>query len=110
LRTFYRQKGVLQVGERVRAYQTKLGLQPTTVRGLDLKYSCVFCTPQGKLNFHWKCIMEPWTVLPYIVMCERAHMRQPNHTAALQNAVDKVLPDYRQRKAWLRVHGAGMDL
>jgi len=34
----------------------------------------------------------------------------PNHTAAFWNEVDKVLPDYRERKEWLRVNGAGMDL
>jgi predicted metal-dependent hydrolase len=80
------------------------------VRGLDFKYHCVFCTPQVKLNFHWECIVAPLSVLDYIVMRELAHMRQPNHTAAFQNAVDRVLPDHRERKPWLRVHGAGMDL
>jgi predicted metal-dependent hydrolase len=41
---------------------------------------------------------------------ELAHLLHPNHTAAFWNDVDKVLPDYHERKAWLRVHGAGMDL
>jgi hypothetical protein len=27
-----------------------------------------------------------------------------------QNEVDKVMPDYGERKEWLRVNGAGMDL
>jgi predicted metal-dependent hydrolase len=65
---------VLRIGERVHAYQTKLGWQPTTVRGLDFKDHCVFCTPQGKLNLHWKCIMAPLTVLDYIVMRELAYI------------------------------------
>jgi predicted metal-dependent hydrolase len=26
------------------------------------------------------------------------------------NEVDKVMPDYRERKEWLRQRGAGMDI
>ena len=34
----------------------------------------------------------------------------PNHTAAFWNEVDKVIPDYGERKEWLRVNGAGMEV
>jgi predicted metal-dependent hydrolase len=101
---------VQRLGERVRAYQTKLGVQPNTVRVLELKYRWASCSAQGRLNFHWKCMMAPLTVLDYIIVHELAHMLHRNHTAAFWNAVDKVLPDYRERKAWLRVNGAGMEL
>jgi hypothetical protein len=54
-------------------------------------------------------MMAPLTVLDYIIVHELAHMLHRSHTAAFWNAVDKVLPDYRERKAWLRVNGAGME-
>jgi predicted metal-dependent hydrolase len=109
-RAFYRQKGVQRIGERVWAYQTKLGVQPNTVRVIELKYRWASCSAQGRLNFHWKCMMAPLTVLDYIIVHELAHMLHANHSASFWNAVDKVLPDYRERKAWLRVNGAGMEL
>ena len=34
----------------------------------------------------------------------------PNHTRAFWNQIDKILPDYQERKEWLRVNRAGMDL
>ena len=37
-------------------------------------------------------------------------LRYLNHTKAFWNQVDKVLPDYRDRKEWLRLNGAGMNL
>jgi predicted metal-dependent hydrolase len=49
-------------------------------------------------------------MLDYIVVHELAHLIYPNHTTAFWNEVDKVMPNYRDRKEWLRVHGAGMDL
>ena len=54
--------------------------------------------------------MAPPTVLDYIVVHELAHLIFPNHTKEFWNEVDKVMPDYAERKEWLRVHGAGMSL
>ncbi len=32
-----------------------------------------------------------------------------NHTDAFWNEMDKVMPDDRKRKTWLRKHRAGLD-
>jgi predicted metal-dependent hydrolase len=107
---FYRQKGKKRIGERVEHYQRRLGAEPKTVRIIDLKNRWASCSPDGNLNFHWKCMMAPPTVLDYIVVHELAHLLHPNHTAVFWNEVDKVMPDYPERKRWLRVNGAGMNL
>ena len=91
-------------------YQDRMGVQPKAVRIIELKNRWASCSPGGNLNFHWKCMMAPPTVLDYIVVHELAHLIHPNHTKAFWNEVDKVMPDYRERKEWLRVNGAGMDL
>jgi len=108
-RAFYRAKGVTRIGARAAYYQDKMGVQPKSVRVLELRNRWASCSADGQLNFHWKCMMAPTTVLDYIVVHELAHLHCPNHTAAFWNEVDKVMPDYRERKEWLRVHGAGMD-
>ena len=41
---------------------------------------------------------------------ELAHLIHSNHTEAFWNEVDKVMPDYQERKEWLRLNGAGMAL
>jgi predicted metal-dependent hydrolase len=109
-RAFYRTKAVARIGDRVAYYQTKMGVVPRSVRVLDLKNRWASCSADGHLNFHWKCMMAPTTILDYIAVHELAHLHYPNHTAAFWNVVDKVMPDYRERKEWLRVNGAGMDL
>jgi predicted metal-dependent hydrolase len=107
---FYRAKGAVRIPPRVAYYQTKMDVEPKSVKVFDLKHRWASCTPGGNLNFHWKCMMAPLTVLDYIVVHELAHLIHPNHTAAFWNEVDKVMPDYQERKDWLRAHGAGMDL
>ena len=54
--------------------------------------------------------MAPPTVIDYIAVPERCHLRQADHTDAFWNEVDKVLPNYRERKEWLRKNGAGLDV
>ena len=109
-KTFYRAKGAARINDRVAYYQGKMGVEARSVRILDLKNRWASCSADGHLNFHWKCMMAPTTILDYIVVHELAHLHYPNHTAAFWNEVDKVMPDYRERKEWLRVNGAGMDL
>jgi len=109
-REFYREKGKKRIGERVAYYQAKMGVEPKAIKIIDLKNRWASCSPGGNLNFHWKCMMAPPTVLDYIVVHELAHLTYPNHTKAFWNEVDKVMPDYQERKEWLRVNGAGMDL
>jgi len=107
---FYREKGKKRIAERVAHFQDRLGVQPKAVKIIDLKNRWASCSPGGNVNFHWKCMMAPPTVLDYVVVHELAHLIRPNHTKAFWNEVDKVMPDYQERKEWLRVNGAGMDL
>lgn len=107
---FYRAKGAVRIPPRVAYYQTKIDVEPKAVKVMDLKHRWASCTAKGNLNFHWKCMMAPLTVLDYIVVHELVHLIHPNHSASFWNELDKVMPDYQDRKAWLRDNGAGMDL
>jgi predicted metal-dependent hydrolase len=109
-KAFYRAKGAVRIPPRVAYYQAKMDVEPKAVKLLDLKHRWASCSPGGNLNFHWKCMMAPLTILDYIVVHELAHLVYPNHTKAFWNEVDKVMPDFQERKEWLRVNGAGMDL
>ena len=52
----------------------------------------------------------PPVTVDNILAREHILMPHPNHNDACRNELDKVLPDYRDRKEWLRVNGAGMGL
>lgn len=109
-RDFYRDKGLVRINERVAYFGARMDVEPKSVKILDLKHRWASWTPGGNLNFHWKCMMSPAKILDYIVVHELAHLIVPDHSAKFWNEVDKLLPDFGERKEWLRVHGAGMDL
>jgi predicted metal-dependent hydrolase len=107
---FYTSKGRERIAERVEYYFPKVGVKPTGMEVRDTGKQWATCSSSGKLSFHWKCMMAPLTIIDYIVVHELCHFHHRDHTDAFWNEVDKVLPDYHERKEWLRKHGAGLDV
>lgn len=107
---FYEEKGRERLSKRVAALAAKVGVQPGRISVKELGYRWASCLSDGSLHFHWKCMMAPGTIIDYIVVHELCHLRHRDHSVAFWNEVDKVLPDYRERKEWLRARGAELDL
>jgi predicted metal-dependent hydrolase len=107
---FYSEKGLPRIKKRVAYFAGKAGVSAGSVQIKELGYRWASCLKNGDLHFHWKCLMAPLTIIDYIVVHELCHMHYRDHSDAFWNEVDKVLPDYRDRKEWLRVRGAELDL
>lgn len=109
-RDFYVAKGLERLRGRIDYYAPKVGVAPTGVEVRELGYQWASCSPRGKLSFHWKCMMAPQTIIDYIVVHELCHLHHRDHTDAFWNEVDKVIPNFHERKEWLRKNGAGLDV
>ncbi len=109
-RDFYQREGLKRMRERVEYFAPKAGVEAGTVAVRDLGNRWAYCSTSGALAFNWKCVMAPLSVIDYIVVHELCHLRYRDHTDAFWNEVDKILPDYRERKEWLRKNGAGLDV
>jgi predicted metal-dependent hydrolase len=107
---FYETKGLPRISARVKYYSAKAGVSVGSINVRDLGFRWASCSKAGNLAFHWKCLMAPITVIDYIVVHELCHLRYSDHSHDFWNEVDKVLPDYRERKEWLRIRGAWLDL
>ena len=60
------------------------------------------CSSLGNLNFNWKLILLDEELLDYVVVHELAHRKQMNHSPTFWVEVERVLPDYRERRRRLR--------
>ena len=47
----------------------------------------------------------PERVMDYVIVHELAHRREMNHSAAFWQIVETYLPDYRERRQWLKENG-----
>lgn len=109
-KNFYREKGVKKIEEIVNKYKRQMGVDPKSIRIMELKNRWGSCSDEGSLNFNWKCLMAPLTIIDYIVVHELAHIISKNHSEEFWNAIDKVMPDYEKKKNWLRKNGASLDI
>jgi hypothetical protein len=107
---FYTDRGHDRLQKRVAFFSPRVGVRAPSVAVRDTGYRWAACLPKGDLHFHWKCLMAPLTVIDYIVVHELCHLHHRDHTDAFWNEVDKVMPNYRDRKDWLRRHGAEFEL
>jgi predicted metal-dependent hydrolase len=109
-RNYYMVRGAERITQRVNYYAPKVGVRPHDIDIRELGNRWASCSPSGNLAFHWKCMMAPQNIIDYIVAHELCHYHHLDHTDAFWNEVDKVIPNYAERKEWLRTHGAGLDL
>ena len=108
--SFYCIKGENRLSKRIGFFAPKVGMKPSGLKVKDLGFRWASCTKSDLMQFHWKCMMAPPKIIDYMVVHELCHIHHRNHTDLFWNEVDKVMPDYRERKLWLKKYGAGLDL
>jgi hypothetical protein len=109
-RHYYVMKGQERLERRVLYFAPKVGVQVDSVVVKEMGYRWASCGSTGMLRFHWKCMMAPPKIIDYIVVHELCHLHHRDHTNAFWNEVDKVMPDFYDRRTWLRENGASLDL
>jgi len=109
-RDYYIARGRERLEQRVAYFAPKIGARAGKLVVKELGFRWAACGASGNLAFHWKCMMAPPKIIDYIVVHELCHLRCRDHTDAFWNEVDKVMPDYHERKAWLKLNGAAFDL
>ncbi len=63
------------------------------------------CSGKGNLNFNCLLMLSPPEVLDYVVVHELCHRKEMNHSPQFWAEVERVMPDYRIHKQWLKDHG-----
>ena len=66
------------------------------------------CSGKGNLNFNCLLMLAPPEVLDYVVVHELCHRKEMNHSPRFWAEVARVLPDYQQRRRWLKEHGGAL--
>lgn len=110
LKEWYIQKAGKKVKERVEYYGQKLRKTPLSIKIKDQRRRWGSCTSDGKLLFNWRIIMAPVRIIDYLVVHEMCHLYHMNHSKEFWYLVASILPDYKERREWLKKNGAIMDL
>jgi len=90
------------IPERVRYYAD---LMKVTYKGITIKKQktrWASCSVLGNLNFNVLLMMTPPEVIDYVIVHELCHRLEMNHSKKFWDQVERVLPDFKQRKAFLK--------
>lgn len=90
---------------RVMHYQQMTGGVVKAIHIKDQKTRWVSCSSLHNLNFNWRLLMAPPEVLDYVVVHELCHLTHMNHSREFWNMVERVMPEYKERRKWLREQG-----
>ena len=66
------------------------------------------CSAQGNLSFNALLLLTPPEVLDYVVVHELCHRREMNHSQRFWAEVERLAPDWREQRKWLRQNGAAL--
>jgi len=96
------------LGRRVATLALRVGVARARVRIRDLGYRWGSCGRAQTLNFHWATILLPPSVIEYVIVHELVHVRERNHTPRFWARLERAMPDYPRRKAWLAEKGPAL--
>lgn len=61
------------------------------------------CSIRHNLNFNWHLMELPPDVVDYVVVHELCHLLHMDHSPAFWAEVERILPDYKERRAALKM-------
>ena len=101
-------KALKVIPERVEYFAKVIGVTygKITVRNQKTRWGS--CSSKGNLNFNCLLMLAPPEVLDYVVVHELCHRKQMNHSKAFWLEVEKVLPNYKEVRKWLKEEGSQM--
>ena len=63
------------------------------------------CSTKGNLNFNALVALMPSEILDYVIVHELSHLTEMNHSKCFWSEVERVIPDYKRKRKWLKENG-----
>lgn len=109
LKKWYTDETLGIVKERINYYKLFFEDTVTSIKIKDQKSRWASCTYKNEILFNLRCSMMPIQIIDYIVVHEMCHMEHRNHSKDFYLAVERILPDYKERVKWLKNNGVRMN-
>jgi len=106
LAQWYRDHAALRLRDKAERYAPLLGVSPNSINVKYFKARWGSCSIHGDITFNWRIIMAPHRIVDYVVVHELAHLKHHDHSPRFWQTMESVIPDYRECREWLKLHGS----
>lgn len=110
LTKWLKEQAKIKLKERTEVYSRKLNLFPNRVVVKEQKSIWGSCSSKGNINYNWRLVMAPLSVIDYVVIHELCHLKYQDHSSKFWSLVEYVMPDYEEKKKWLRENGRKLKI
>ena len=105
LKTWYKNKFKEVAVPRLFYFAEKHNLQINQVRIKEQRTLWGSCSSRNNINLNFLLIMAPLKVIDYVIIHELVHTIHKNHSVNFWNAVEEIMPNYKEAKRWLKENG-----
>jgi predicted metal-dependent hydrolase len=98
------------IRKRLNYYARLMGVKYASTRLSEAKRRWGSCGSKNNLNFAWRLVMCPQSVIDYVVVHELSHIVYKNHGAHFWSHVAAVMPNFKKERNWLRQNHKLLDL
>lgn len=97
-----------QLPKRVAHFAPLVGVTYNRITIRNQKTRWGSCSTKGNLNFNCLLMLTPPEVQDYVVIHELCHRKEMNHSARFWAEVERVCPDYKTARGWLKQNGGAL--
>ena len=83
-------------------YAGIMGLKHGRITITSAKTRFGSCSSKGNISFSYRLMLYPEAAIDYVVVHELAHLLEMNHSPAFYKIIERVLPDYKERRKLLK--------
>lgn len=95
---------------RTQAWAQRLGVDYLSLTVGSAKTRWGSCSGKNDIRYSFRLLYAPILIIDYVVVHELTHIRHKNHSRAFWTEVERYIPDWKSRRAWLKSHRALMEI
>ena len=88
----------------------KMGVKYQSVTVSSARSKWGSCSFDNAIRYSFRLLYAPKDVIEYVAVHELAHTKHKNHSAAFWAEVAKHVPDWKDKRKWLKQRGALMKI
>ena len=107
---WYQKHARERLEEKTRRYAKILQVKPRSVSVKDYKSRWGSCSVKGDISYNWRIVIAPHRIVDYVVVHELCHILEHNHSPDYWRHVERVIPDFKECRQWLKQNSKQLEI